>query len=141
MKELILRSVKYLFFWVLVLLSSLSCNEIDSQIPEVPVAFQVNLNISNELRVPGNSTYFPQAGFGGVIVYCEVEGSYYAFDAACTHEINSSCHVENKGLVGTCLCCGSEFVFVGGSVVKGPASAPLKQYNVSVYGDMLRVYN
>jgi len=119
----------------------LSCKEIDSQIPEVPVSFQVNLNIYNELRVPGNSAYFPQPGFGGVIVYCELEGSYYAFDAACTYEISSGCRVENKGLVGTCSCCGSEFVFVGGSVSKGPAAAPLKQYTVSAYGDMLRVYN
>ncbi|MCK3683852.1 Rieske 2Fe-2S domain-containing protein [Maribellus sp. YY47] len=141
MKQLILRSGKYLFFFMLVLLSSLSCKEIDSQIPEVPVSFQVNLNIYNELRVPGNSAYFPQAGFGGVVVYCELEGSYYAFDAACTNEINTNCRVENKGLVGTCSCCQSEFVFVGGNVVKGPASAPLKQYNVSLLGDMLRVYN
>ena len=43
-------------------------------------------------------------------------------------EISSGCRVENKGLVGTCSCCGSEFVFVGGSVSKGPAAAPLKQY-------------
>lgn len=141
MKQLILRSGKYLFFFLLVLLSSLSCKEIDSQIPDVPVSFQINLITLNELTVPGNSVYFPQAGFGGVIIYCEIEGSYYAFDAACTNEINTGCRVENKGLLGTCSCCGSEFVFVGGSVVKGPASAPLKQYNVSVYGDMLRVYN
>lgn len=141
MKQLILRRGKYLFFFVLVLLLSLSCNEIDSQIPDVPVAFQVSLITHNELTVPGNSVYFPGPGFGGLIIYCEMEGSYYAFDAACTNEINSSCRVDSKGATGTCSCCESQFIFVGGSVVKGPASAPLKQYNVSRFGDMLRVYN
>lgn len=133
--------IKYLFFIPLVILMYSSCDEIDSEIPDVWVGLNIDLNIWNDLTVPGNSLYFPNAGFGGLIVYCEIEGSYYAFDAACTYEINPSCRIENEGPVGKCTCCESEFIFIGGTPTKGPAAAPLKQYNVSLSGNLLRIYN
>lgn len=141
MKQLILKSIKYLFISSLILISTNSCDEVDSDIPDVPVSVNLNLDIFNELTIPGNSILLEGVGFGGVIVYCEVEGSYYAFDAACTHELSPTCVVENEGLVGTCSCCESQFVFVGGYPSKGPAAAPLKQYKTSLAGNMLRVYN
>ena len=133
--------MKYLFLIVLTFLGYSSCNEIDSEIPDAWVGLNLDLGIYNELTVPGNSAYFPNQGFGGVIVYCETEGSYYAFDAACTNEINPSCKVENDGTVGKCSCCESEYIFIGGTVIKGPATAPLKQYKTSLVGNTLRVYN
>lgn len=141
MKELIYKSGKYLLILALGLLFGLSCEKIDSQIPHVPVSFEINLNTFNELTVPGNSLYFPGPGFGGIIVYCEIEGSYYAFDAACTNEINQQCKVVPDALVGTCSCCESQFILIGGYPSNGPASAPLKQYNTSLFGNILRVYN
>ncbi|HPF50020.1 MAG TPA: hypothetical protein PK335_00530 [Draconibacterium sp.] len=141
MKELIKKSGKYLLIFMTGMLISLSCSKIDSQIPEVPVSLQINLDINNELMIPGNSLYFPGHGFGGIIVYCEIEGSYYAFDAACTNEINQQCKVIPDGVVGTCSCCESKFVLIGGYPSDGPASAPLKQYNTSLFGNYLRVYN
>lgn len=131
----------YLFFIALTLLMYSSCNEIDSEIPDVWVGLNIDLGIWNDLTVPGNSVYFPNGGFGGVIVYCEIEGSYYAFDAACTNEISTSCRVVNEGAIGKCPCCESEFIFIGGIVTKGPAAAPLKQYKTSLNGNTLRVYN
>ena len=141
MKELIYKRRKYLLILIMGLLFSISCDKVDSQIPDVPVSFQVNLDIFNELTIPGNSLYFPGPGFGGVIVYCEIEGSYYAFDAACTNEINQQCKVVPEGVVGTCSCCQSKFVLIGGYPSDGPASAPLKQYHTSLFGNILRVYN
>ncbi|WP_319231361.1 Rieske 2Fe-2S domain-containing protein [Draconibacterium orientale] len=137
----IYSGMKYLFFIALTFLMYSSCDEIDSEIPDVWVGLNLDLGLYNELTVPGNSAYFPNQGFGGVIVYCEIEGSYYAFDAACTNEINPSCRVVNDGAVGKCSCCESEYIFIGGTVLKGPAAAPLKQYNTSLSGNILRVYN
>jgi nitrite reductase/ring-hydroxylating ferredoxin subunit len=94
--------------------------------------FTINLTIANELTIPGNSMYFPGAGYGGVIVFCEMTDTYYAFDATCTHEINQNCKVVNSGVLGECSCCESKFFFTGGAYpAKGPAAAPLRQYNVS----------
>ncbi|PIF06340.1 MAG: hypothetical protein CSA36_02305 [Draconibacterium sp.] len=121
-----------------------SCKKIqDSQVPDVPFSFTIDLNILNELTVPGNSVYFPGIGFGGVIVYCEMPDSYYAFDATCTYEINQNCIIENEGVLGTCSCCGSQFMLIGGgSPAKGPAPAPLRQYYITqVNSFTLRVYN
>ena len=141
MKELAYKNGKYLLIFMVVLLSALSCDKIDSQVPDVPVSLTVNLDIVNELTVPGNSVFFQGYGFGGVIVYCEIEGSYYAYDAACTNELNRSCRAIPNGLTATCECCESQFILIGGYPSKGQASAPLKQYKTSLYGNTLRVYN
>src|SRR6056297_2690160 len=77
---------KFFFFRILLILFFLvplhSCDkDYNEIIPDVPVTFSINLNIANELTVPGNSVLFPYEGYGGVIVYCKMPGSYYAFDA------------------------------------------------------------
>ena len=141
MNKVVIKASKYLLAFALLVALNSACDDIDSDIPDAPVNLQIDLAIYNELTIPGNSMYFPYQGFGGVIVYCELEGSYFAFDAACTNEINSSCKVENEGLVGTCSCCSSKFDFISGYPLDGPASAPLKQYNTSLFGNILRVYN
>jgi nitrite reductase/ring-hydroxylating ferredoxin subunit len=141
--ELILKRAKFLVFFALMFFASNSCDKIqESQIPDIPFSFTVNLIIANELTIPGNSMYFP-GGFGGVIVYCQTPDEYYAFDAACTYEISQTCKVENSGVLGECSCCGSKFLFTGGAYpASGPAAAPLRQYNVSKVNNFtLRVYN
>ena len=144
MRQLVLKSKKYFIFFLFILLSSVSCDKIqDSQVPNVPFSFTINLSIANELNIPGNSLYFPNIGYSGVIVYCELPDSYYAYDATCTHEISRTCKVQNEGVLGTCSCCQSQFVLIGGAFPSsGPAAAPLKQYNISRINEFtLRVYN
>ncbi len=121
-----------------------SCNDDNNNIiPYVPFSFSVNLNIVNDLNVPGNSVFFPNAGYGGVIIYCELPGSYYAFDATCTYEISTTCRAVNEGVLATCPCCESQFILISGAYPsRGPAEMPLKQYHVSVVNDFtVRVYN
>jgi Rieske Fe-S protein len=144
--RLVYKSGKFLFFFFILFFAAISCDKIqDSQIPNVSFALTINLTINNELTIPGNSMFFsgPGVGYGGVIVYCELPDSYYAFDATCTHEINQSCKVINSGVLGECSCCKSEFILLGGGYpASGPAAAPLKQYSVSrVNSFTLRVYN
>jgi Rieske Fe-S protein len=142
--RLVLKSGRFLFFFFLLISISNSCNDIqDSQVPNVPFSFTINLTIANELTIPGNSMFFPGAGFAGVIVFCEMPDTYYAFDAACTYEISQNCKVVNSGVLGECSCCESKYLFSGGGYpAKGPAAAPLRQYQVSrVSNVILRVYN
>lgn len=144
MMQLFLKSRSFFAFSLLLLLITISCDKTqDSQVPNVHFSFTVNLDIANELRIPGNSMYFPGVGYGGVIVYCELEDSYYAYDATCTYEVNQSCKIKNEGVLGTCSCCGSEFILLGGAFpTSGPAAAPLRQYHVSIVSSsVLRVYN
>ncbi len=141
MKELIYKRRKYLLFLTVVFLISLSCDKIDSQIPDVRVNFEINLNFF-DLQIPGTSEYFENEGFGGVIVSHLSEGEFYAYDAACTNEVSTGCHVVPEGLIGTCSCCESQYTIIySGNPVSGPAPAPLKQYKTSLIGTTLRVYN
>jgi Rieske Fe-S protein len=134
---------KFFFLFLFTVFFGVSCDKEKNRIiPYVPVSFEVNLNVVNELTVPGNSVYFSGPGYAGVIVYCELQGSYYAYDAACTNEISTGCIIKNEGVLGTCPCCKSQFVLMGGAYpAKGPASFPLQQYHVSVMNNILRVYN
>ncbi len=142
--RLFFKSVKFLFYFIVLIPVLNSCDKIqDSQVPNVPVFLSINLTIANELTIPGNSKYFPNVGYGGIIVYCELPDSYYAYDATCTYEISHSCRIVNSGVTAECPCCKSQFVLLGGGFpAKGPAAAPLRQYNISrVNSFTLRVYN
>lgn len=143
MSQLVLKKVKIFIFILMIAVLTVSCDKNqNSLIPNVPVSLTIDLNIINDLTVPGNSRFFSEVGYSGIIVYCELPGSWYAFDATCTHEISTTCKVENEGILGTCSCCGSQYVFVGGTPSKGPAALPLKQYNVAVINSSkIRVYN
>ena len=111
--------------------------------PSIPFNFNINLIIDNDLTIPGNSKFYPYVGYGGLIVYCETSDTYYAYDATCTHELNTTCKVENKGVLGECKCCKSKFILQGGGYpAEGLATAPLRQYNVArLSSSTLRVYN
>ncbi len=134
---------KFLGILLLMALVPLSCKDEQNQIiPYVPVALTVNLNIYNQLTIPGNSEYLPGVGYGGIIVYCQFPGSYFVYDAACPHEALPSCRVVCEGVLGTCACCGSQFVLMDSAFPsKGPAKFPLQQYHVAVINNTLRIYN
>jgi 3-phenylpropionate/trans-cinnamate dioxygenase ferredoxin subunit len=77
---------------------------------------------------------------GTRIAIANVDGAYYAFDEACTHEQCSL--VENGELAGatvTCVCHGSEFDVRTGSVLAPPARLPLKVFPIRIDGDVLRI--
>jgi nitrite reductase/ring-hydroxylating ferredoxin subunit len=154
MRQLILKCMKYFIFFLFLVPGAPSCDKInESPIPDVYVSFTVNLNIYNDLNVPGNAMYFPGPGIGGVIVSCLEPGIYYAFDATCTNEASRSCLVLKneefehcpclfQDFILECNCCGSQFYRIDGSLFNGPASIPLKHYNVSLMNNYtLRVYN
>lgn len=65
-----------------------------------------------------------------VVVTQPQQGAFKAFSAICTHQ---GCLV-NKVANGVikCPCHGSEFKIGDGSVAHGPASRPLKEYQVQV---------
>ncbi|MDD2381471.1 MAG: hypothetical protein WCY58_08100 [Mariniphaga sp.] len=143
MHHLILKYGKYFIFSLYFILATPACDDIiESPIPDVFVSFTIDLNIVNELYHEGMSVFFPLVGYGGVIVYCEQPGIYYAFDAACPYDIRPDCIVKNEGPLADCPCCGSQFLLINGDPIKPPASVPLKQYHVSLLNSTtLRIHN
>ncbi|HVA97761.1 MAG TPA: Rieske 2Fe-2S domain-containing protein [Bacteroidia bacterium] len=64
-------------------------------------------------------------------------GNYLAIYDVCTH---TGCTIQFNGSQFPCPCHGSLFD-ANGNVVTGPASTPLKKYNTSLSGNLLRVYS
>lgn len=85
-----------------------------------------------------------RTGLGGVLVYHSVDG-YFAYDLSCPNETQASVRVEmdENGINAVCPKCGSTYnVFEGyGSLVEGPATRGLKQYQTALSGTKLYVTN
>jgi Rieske Fe-S protein len=93
---------------------------------------------------------YPQAGYGGVIIYCQYydiatpsNSLYYTYDATCTLEVSDSCSVVNEGngLNAVCPCCGSTYNLMDGFPINGEAPYALKEYNISLFDNMLHITN
>lgn len=75
----------------------------------------------------------------GVIIAHVSQGNYIAFSSACTHEGTEVEYKSDKN-VFHCPAHDSEFK-TDGSVSKGPARKSLTKYNVTVSGNILRIYS
>src|SRR5688572_1434079 len=77
---------------------------------------------------------------GTQVAVANVDGTYYAFDDACTHETCSLTQMgELSGTTVTCTCHGSEFDVRTGKVLAPPATEPVKVYPTRVEGDALHI--
>ena len=72
-----------------------------------------------------------------VIVSQPSSGEYTAFSTVCTHQ-GCQVQVQDSNRI-VCPCHGSEFAVADGSVVHGPAEAPLTSYPVQVKGGKIFV--
>lgn len=129
------------------LLGSNACKDSNnSLVPFVEVTMNINPANYIELNIPGGVAYFPNEGYGGVLIvnnWGDDLNPYLAFDACCTKELSADVHVEvgenGSGYV-VCPECGSKFMVFGsaGLPIKGPATRPLKQYRaVSANGRII----
>ena len=109
-----------------------SCSKSQDQVPNVAVDFYIYLNEPAyvALNVPGNFVYVT-GGYKGIIVYRENFDLFRAYDRTCTFDpyvTASIVTVDTSGLGLSDLHCGSKFNILDGSVVRSPATRPLKQY-------------
>ena len=70
-----------------------------------------------------------------VVVAQQSEGDFTAFSAVCTHQGCLVGSVEGEEIL--CPCHGSVFSIADGSVLNGPATAPLEEVAISVDGDQI----
>lgn len=69
---------------------------------------------------------------GGIVVTQPSAGVYKAFSSTCTHQGCTVATVTDNQI--QCPCHGSVFSAVDGSVINGPATAPLPARSISVKG-------
>lgn len=128
-----------------VILIGCSKDDENSNIPLVSVNYNININdpAYANVKVVGGWMYL-NGGSRGLILYRYSNDEFRAFDRHCTYNSTSSCalvSVENSNITAYDDCCGSKFLITDGSVTQGPANLPLKQYNTSFDGSVLRIYN
>ncbi len=70
-----------------------------------------------------------------IVITQPATGDFKGFTSICTHQ---GCPVDNvsEGTIN-CLCHGSKFSVEDGSVVNGPATAPLAEMAITVEGDAI----
>jgi hypothetical protein len=125
-----------------------SCKNSDSEqpyVPNVPVNVRVILSNSSSagLNVFPNYIYVNGGVKGIILTKNRVSGEYTALDRCCTFRVNEPCEkvsMHSSGLYLTDSCCRSQFDFEG-NVTIGPASKPLRYYNLQVVGNELLIQN
>lgn len=143
---------KFLFLISLFLISCESDLNVDTSIPQMPVYFNLSLmKDAPELIGIGACKTFIQPihisdamGYGGIIIYHNVNDGYYAYDAACPYECDKNIRVvPDASGIAVCPKCSSKFDigFGSGTPSKGPAKYNLRIYQVIRRGDILTVTN
>lgn len=148
------------FLFCLINITFCSCNknsvDINDIVPDVYLDVVLNLdyhsNLSNTTALYFSNVYGEIVGYKGhgIIIY-RSNNEYFAYDATCTHDVESSEHVIlndpndpnawNSG--AKCPICNSEFLISNGAqpIDGSIASLPLKQYKTSLSGNYLHIYN
>ena len=88
----------------------------------------------------GRAEYAPELQAAGEIAVARLaDGSFAAFDDACTHEECPLSEGELEGEKVVCYCHSSEFDVRTGAVLRGPATEPLLVYETRVADGELQV--
>ena len=91
------------------------------------------LGPTSDVPVGGGKIYTAEK----VVVTQPTKGQFKAFSAVCTHQGCVVAKIEGKDI--DCTCHGSKFSITDGSVVSGPAKAPLDEVHVSTDGGQITV--
>jgi cytochrome b6-f complex iron-sulfur subunit len=109
-------------------------NPVDSAPTNVDFTLDLTSSANAALKTNGGYIYKD-----GIIVAKTITGAYVAVYSACTHE-GTTVSYDSSGNRFHCPSHGSNFS-TNGSVINGPATQALHQYNTSLTGNSLRVYS
>lgn len=117
----------------------------NSGIPLVNVNINVYTNDPEFFNLnPIGGWEYVSGGSRGLIVYRKSDNEFMAFDRHCPYKPSDNCGkviVDSTDIIAVDTCCGSQFLLTDGSVLEGPASYGLKQYQTSYDGSVLQIYN
>ncbi len=135
-----LKSILVLLAATTVFISSCSKGSDPSGSSTVPnvasFSFTINYNnpIYNSLANVGGVVYLTGYGYRGLMVYRLSATQVTVFDRTCTYDMSDANGILLAQNNVTCICpdCNSEFTLTNGSVVSGPSSVAIQQYNATV---------
>ena len=136
-----MRSVIFILFFLILF----SCQKEDDYINNVIVDIDLNLSLPeySELQIVGNSIFI-NGGVKGIIIYYQGFETYKTYERSCTYEPSLNCaRIDSvNSTIAICNCCDSKFLLgQEGQAIDGPALLPLKQYQNTLSGQILEIYN
>ena len=102
----------------------------------------INLSLPSNIVLASKGGYkaINDGGVRGIIVYCEEQGIYHAYERNCSYSPNDACatvDVDISKLFMIDHCCGSSFDFTTGEPIGGIAWRPLREYQTIANGSEL----
>lgn len=140
-----MQRLVYLFMAILMLGTLGSCRRNNNGIPLVVVDKQININNPGYFNIQATGGWmYLSGGSQGLIIYRKNVDEFRVYDRHSPYLPENNCQVSvdtSDNITAEDPCSGSKFLITDGSVVNGPASFPLKQYQTSFDGTILRIYN
>ncbi|MFH0865281.1 MAG: hypothetical protein V1904_03755 [Bacteroidota bacterium] len=136
-----------LFFFVAVpeLFFFNSCKKDEDEIPNAYVNFYIDVTSTQYIGLNNIGGYvYVTGGVRGIIIYRSSVDEFMAYERNCPYQPSNSCalvEVDNSAVIAVDSCCGSQFLLPDGSIIQGPATTMLKQYQAAFDGTILHVYN
>lgn len=143
----LLGKIALILSFITILLTYGSCKDKvpHDTIPEVAVQARIEPESTMyiELNSIGGWVYLT-GGYKGILVYRVSVDEFVAYDRACPYdpyEDEARITVDPSGIICTDTHCGSQFNILDGSIIKGPATIPLKRYYTYYDGVFLTINN
>lgn len=135
----------YVIFGIYLLLLIGACSKKTDVVPNTFVNQYVYINnpTNFKLNAIGGWIYL-SGGVRGIILYRKSTDEFEAFERNCTWQPKDACatlSVDSTNVSLSDNCCSSQFVIFDGSVIKGPATIPLRRYQASFDGSTVHVFN
>jgi nitrite reductase/ring-hydroxylating ferredoxin subunit len=142
-----MKSFPFLIFLVAMLVVPFSCKKDQAKTPIPYASVDIYIYTSNpsfiSISAIGGWTYVA-GGVRGILIYRKSNTEFMCYDRNCSYQPEDACAtviVDNSNIIAKDTCCHSEFLMTDGSVLKAPASVPLKAYNNTFDGNVLHIYN
>ena len=140
-----MRGKVQLLLILLVLTTVISgCRSNNDGVPLVAVDREINITLPSYSSIAVISGWvYINGGSKGIIIYRKASNEFMAYDRHSPYEVDDGCtvNVDSNNVEIVDPCSGSKFSLFSGTVTKGPATLPLKQYRTSFDGTILRIYN
>lgn len=121
------------------------CKKDEDQIPNAYVNFYIDVTSTQYIGLNNVGGYvYLTGGVRGIIVYRRSVDEFIAYERNCPYQPSNTCalvEVDNSAVMAVDSCCGSQFLLLDGSIIQGPATIMLKQYQTAFDGTTLHVYN
>ena len=145
MNKIIVKFKNLLIFFFIISLNN--CTKNQNIVPYVYVDQYINISFPSysSLNSIGGWAYI-SGGSRGIIIYRQSYDQFSAYDRHCTFNADNPCGkatVDSTNSFVECACDSSQYQLFDGSVIQGPATYSLKNYQTSfnVTSNQIHIFN